>query len=242
DWDDDPYPNVRGALAPEYAELAPEEIDALFERTFGPAVTAEDAEDIFGSVKTLASGGGHTVSHVAQKAAPVAMSAVPGAAQGAMAGAALGPLGMVGGAVLGGAGSALAGQKGPAGTIGKVLGTGIGLAGTVAGGPVGILGGPLGQRVIGAGTALVSGAVRTQRGPVGQLQQVIQGVPAAGHLLNLLSRPEVLQALQAMTLSPIGKPSVPVAGPPVPVGAFTNLLSQLANQAQAEFIRSAGPH
>jgi hypothetical protein len=32
-----------------------------------------------------------------------------------------------------------------------------------------------------------------------------------------------------------------VAGTPVPIGAFTNLLSQLANQAQAEFTTSAGP-
>jgi hypothetical protein len=71
---------------------------------------------------------------------------------------------------------------------------------------------------------------------------VIQGVPAAGQLLNaLFSRPEVLDALKAMMLSPIGRPSVPVAGTPVPVGAFTNLLGQLANQAQAEFTTYAGP-
>src|SRR5262245_58914275 len=113
DWYGDPYPDVRAALAPEYAKLAPEEIDALFERTFGPAVAAEDVEDIFGSIGKFAGDVGHTVSNVAKKAAPVAMSVLPGVAQGAMAGAALGPLGMLGGAVLGGAGSALAGQKGP---------------------------------------------------------------------------------------------------------------------------------
>jgi len=253
DWErcDDPYPILREALAPEHAALAPEQIDALFERTFGPAITAEDVEDIFGSIGKFASDVGHAVSHVAQRAAPFVKSALPGVAQGAMAGAALGPVGMLGGAVLGGAGSALAGQKGPAGTMGKVLGSGIGLAGSLAGSG-GIVGG-LAKGGVGGLGGVARGALGAvaQRG-LGALGPTVTGVapavatdligaPAAGQLLNLLGKPEVMQALQAMLLSPIGRPTVPVAGTPVALAAFTNLLGLLANQAQAQFTASAAP-
>jgi hypothetical protein len=219
---------LREALAPEHAALAPEQIDALFERTFGPAITAEDVEDIFGSIGKFASDVGHAVSHVAQRAAPVVKSALPGVAQGAMAGAALGPVGMLGGAVLGGAGSALAGQKGPAGTMGKILGTGIGLAGSLAGAG-GIVGG------------LAKGGIGRIGGIAPAAAGGLVGAPAAGQLLNVLGKPEVMQALQAMLLTPIGRPTVSVAGTAVPVGAFTNLLGLLANQAQAQFAASAAP-
>jgi hypothetical protein len=185
----DTYPTLRHALAPHYAELAPEQLDALFKRTFGVTVTAEDLEEIFDSIEKFASDVGQTVSNVAKKAPPAAMNALPGAAQVTM---------------LGGAESTSAGQKGPVGRA--VAGT---IPGTIE--------------------------------PGGQHTQLLLGVPAAGHLLYILSQPEVFHALQAMTLSPIGRPSVPVAGTLVPVRAFTSLLSQLANQAQAEFITSIAP-
>jgi hypothetical protein len=191
----DPYPTLRNALAPEYAELGAKKVDALFERTFGKAVTAEDVEEIFGSIEKFARDVGQTVSNVAKKAAPFAMN-VLSATQGVLAGAALGPLG-----ILGVARSASAGQEGPA-------------------------------------EQAVAGSVPSMLGPSGQLTHVLLGVPAAGYLLNILSRPEVLHAFEAMALSPLGRPSVAVAGTQVPVGAFTSLLTQLANQAEAEFIAS----
>jgi hypothetical protein len=48
-------------------------------------------------------------------------------------------------------------------------------------------------------------------------------------------RPEMLQALMAMLLGQAGRQNIPVGNTPVPVGAFTNLLGVLANQAAAEY-------
>jgi hypothetical protein len=224
--DEDPYPNLREALAPEYAEFEPEQIEVIIERTFGPAIAAEDVEDIFGSIGQFAGNVGRTVSHVAQGAAPVVASTLPGVAQGAMAGAALGPLGMLSGAALGGAGAALSRNgKGPARTAGSVFNTGVGIAG-----PLGPAGG-IAQGALGRGVASAVGAL-----PAGAT-----GTPSAGQFLSLLSRPEVLLALQAMMLSPIGRATVPVAGTDVEVGAVTNLLGQILSQAQAQFAASAGP-
>jgi hypothetical protein len=64
----------------------------------------------------------------------------------------------------------------------------------------------------------------------------LAGFPAAGQLMSLISRPEVLQALLAMLMGQAGQRSVPVGpqGTPVGVGAITNLLGTLANQASLE--------
>lgn len=292
----DPFPHLRESLAPEYAELAPEQIEDLIEQTFGPEISAEQFEEIFGAIGRAARDVGRAVGGVArdvgqfaQKAAPVVGGVLPGIAQGAMAGSALGPFGMLGGAILGGAGSALAQHgKGPLRDIGKAVGTGLNVAGMISpagrmggvvsglakGGLGGLLQGGLGalgggggaggvlQGILGGGgagglgqvaqTALgalggpagaVGGAPATgiaQTGP-GALDRLGRGTPAAGQLINLLGSREMKRALQAMMLSPIGRQSVPVAGTPVPVGAFANLLGTVANQAQAEFNAMLGP-
>ena len=54
--------------------------------------------------------------------------------------------------------------------------------------------------------------------------------PAALQLLAALLRPEVIQALGAMSLGAAGVPQVPVAGQQVPIAAFANLLSTMAGQ------------
>jgi len=141
----DPYPTLRHALAPEYAELGAEKLEALFDRIFGKAVTAEDVEEIFDSIEKFASEVRQAVSNVATKAAPFAMNALSSAPQSAM---------------FDSAGSASAGQKG---RVGQVL----------------------------------AGAMPGTIGPGGRRTQVLVGVPAAGRLLYILSRPEVLHALQA---------------------------------------------
>jgi hypothetical protein len=63
----------------------------------------------------------------------------------------------------------------------------------------------------------------------------VPAVPAAGQLLSVLFRPELLQALLAMTLGGAGRSDVPVGTISVPLGAFTNLISVLANQAAAQY-------
>jgi len=53
--------------------------------------------------------------------------------------------------------------------------------------------------------------------------------------MQTIFRPETLQALMAMLMGQAGRQIIPVGGTPVPVGAFTNLLSVLANQAAEEY-------
>lgn len=116
------------------------------------------------------------------------------------------------------------------------------LVGTVFGGPLGgMLGGVAGQAL----GSLVPG----QRPAPGHPQpaipqpgqpmpaapgQVPGGSPAAGQLLQMIFRPETLQALISMLLGQAGRPSVPVGNTQVANGGFANLLSVLANQAAAE--------
>lgn len=204
----DPYPHLREALAPRYADQSPEAIEALVEHTWGPDVSAADLEsllefDLGGALSSI----GRTVANVASQAAPVLARAAPGALQGAMSGAALGPWGALGGALLGGVGSALQGPA-PSGAA-RPPGPSMPSLPLPGAGGIGL---PLGG-----------------------------GSPAAGQLLGLLGRPEVLQALTAMMMGPAGRSSIPV-GPgntSVPIGAFGNLLGMLGTRASAEYNRFA---
>ena len=146
----DPYPTVRHVLAPSTPSSARRSWTHSSRGFSVRLVTAEDVEEIFGSIEKFACDVGQTVSDVAKKAAPVVKNATPRATQGALVGAALGPLGM-----LGVAQTALAGQEGQ-----------------------------VGQQVAGSSPSMI--------GPDRQLKPVMLGVPAAGHLLNILSRPEML--------------------------------------------------
>ena len=108
------------------------------------------------------------------------------------------------------------------------------VVGTAFGGPLGAtLGGTLGSL---AGKA-VGGAAGPgpRRGRPGlAAAPAAGGSPAAGQLLALLNRPEIIQALMAMLMGPAGRSHVPVGGTAVPVGAVANLVGTLANQAAAE--------
>jgi hypothetical protein len=133
--------------------------------------------------------------------------------------------------------------------LGKVAKTALPVAttalGTAFGGPVGgMLGGAAGQAISGA----IGGAKKGRRpsgrrilaglakgiGPAGGLSGGAKG-GAAAQLLRTISRPDALRALGSMALGPAGKRHTPVAGVPVPVSAFANLLGVLANQAAGEF-------
>jgi len=116
--------------------------------------------------------------------------------------------------------------------------------GTAFGGPAGAaLGGTLGKLAGGAISKATaprpSSAPRAAPGP--QTPQPPPGAsPAAGQLMQTMFRPETLQALMSMLMGQLGRSNVKVGSTPVPVGAFTNLLGVLANQAQAEY-NSANP-
>src|SRR5262245_4662694 len=93
--EDDPYPNIRSHLAPDYASLPAEGVEALLHRN---GIRAEAMEGFFSDV-------GHAFSSAAKAVAPVVTKALPGVISGATTGCALGPWGCLGGAVVGGLGS-----------------------------------------------------------------------------------------------------------------------------------------
>lgn len=128
-------------------------------------------------------------------------------------------------------------------TILPIAGTAIG---TAFGGPLGgALGGTLGQLAGGA----IGAAAGPRPGPrppaaprpaprlspPAALPAAPVGTsPAAATLLQLLSRPEVLQGLLSMAMGRMGARAVPVGRTPVPPAAFANLLSTLAARTAAE--------
>ncbi|HEU4364169.1 MAG TPA: hypothetical protein VFT13_01755 [Candidatus Krumholzibacteria bacterium] len=174
--------NLREILSSEYADLSDDQIEAALDGVLGEGA-AENLEGFWKQAKNI----GGTLGKYAQ-------GALPGVIQGATAGAALGPMGIVGGALSGGAISVAqqATAKRPPATPRR------------------------------------AGAATTSAAPLPN------GSAAAGQLLQLLSRPEIVQSLLAMAMGAAGKPSVRVGQTPVPVGAVTNLLGALANQASVE--------
>jgi hypothetical protein len=134
-------------------------------------------------------------------------------------------------------------------TVLPVVGT---VAGTAFGGPVGAaLGGTLGKLAGGAVQGATAGRKPRLPKPAALAKKALAGAkavagavapagsPAAAQLLGVLNRPEILQSLMAMIMGPAGRPNVPVGGNPVPVGAFANLIGNLANQAAAEYNATA---
>jgi hypothetical protein len=176
----DDYRSLRALLAPEYASLPAEVLELYLEQHVGadhPAHLAEFCE---------------SAQVAGQDLARVAQTVLPGAVQGALAGAALGPVGMIGGAALGALGKAAAAQE------------------------------PAAPATAPASTTAT-------------------GVPAAAQLIATLLRPETLQALMAMVMGEAGRTHVQVGATPVPLGAFTNLIQNLAGEAAVQYHRSYGP-
>ena len=185
----DPYPELRGVLAPELAGLPAEEIESAIDALYGGEISAEELESFWKGL-----------GKVAQTALPVATTAL-GTAFG-------GPLGgMLGGAVGKAASGAIGGAMRPGPRRGR------------------------GRRIL-AGLAPALGGLAPALGAGGLAGGATGG--AAGQLLRTISRPETLKALGSMALGPAGKRQMNVAGMPVPVASFANLLGVLANQAAAE--------
>lgn len=243
------FRSLRRVLAPEYSTLPSLELAAIMERRFGAGSAEyydEYVEGIFDDVGRFFSRNAPGIARIGG-----------GIAQGALAGSALGLPGIIAGAAAGGAGAGLshygrgpvrdvgqalsgvtniAGQFSPAGQVGNMIGSGIsGLAGgrgpsTPRGGSA-ILSGASTQTA-----RLGSSGQSAARSPVNPATTTFGGSGAAGQLLSLLQRPEVLQALSSMVLGSAGRGTVAVGSSqtPVPVGAIANLIGTLANQAAAE--------
>jgi hypothetical protein len=99
------------------------------------------------------------------------------------------------------------------------------LTGFMSGGPVGA--------VAGAAMGGASAYLKPGAGAPGANAASGGGAanPAALQLLAAILRPEVLQALGAMSAGTSGAQQISVAGQPVPVAAFANMLASVAGQA-----------
>jgi hypothetical protein len=225
------YPCLREVLAPEYADLPAGEIESLVDERLGLGLTADDYEGIFDNILSAAKSVGGAIGNVGNQASPYVGPALQGAASGAMAGSALGPWGMLGGALLGATGGALSKSTGTAQDVGGVINKGIGIAGSLSG--PGGLSGLLGSTPTPVPATAPSPGVAPAPAPIPGVAAPIGGA-AAGQLLNLFAQPQMLQALMAMMLGPLGTQSVQVGKTPVPVGAFSNLVGTLANRASTE--------
>jgi hypothetical protein len=197
-----------------------------------------------GAVSGLASG---------RNGAGAAINALGGLVGGRAGSAAAGALGALAsgrgiqGAALGALGSIAGGAGGGRGLPGAALGALGSLAGgRGASGRGGAAMNALGALTGGSGSAL--GALGALAGggksgsPLGALTSLFGGTSAAGQLQSLLQRPETQRALAAINLGPLGRPSIPTGSgrTPIPVGAITNLIGQLSNQAAAEAAAFAG--
>lgn len=244
----DAYPHLRQVLAPELALLPGAHLQAYMAEQFGEGAAEhydEMLEGIFDDV-------GRALS----KAAPVVANVAGGVARGAMSGSALGLPGIIGGAVLGGAGTAMSSYgKGPLRQAGNMMNMGVntvgqftpmGRAGQAVGATVsGLARGGFrpaafarqGRQLLGSALGSVTGGAAGGGGAAGQaLGGLLGSGGAASSLASVIGRPEVRQALMALQLGNAGRRTVPVgnAGTPVPTTAIAGLLQNLAGSAVAE--------
>jgi hypothetical protein len=234
------YPTLREGLSPAYAAFSDEEIDGLVEQFYGPGVSAADLEGFFDDLKRGFAKVGGAVK-----------TALPGMAQGAMAGSALGPWGMLAGAVAGGAGSALSRSRNPTlSGIGRGIGTATNLAssfrgGGAAGGIGQLLQGGLSQLGGRGGAGSLGGIANLSKSQLGGRpgamvpgQGPAQGPSppgaSANALLGMLARPEVGQALTAALMPGLGRQSVQVGQQQVGVQSILSALGNLAGRAASE--------
>jgi hypothetical protein len=260
------YPRLRASLAPEYAEIDDEQLDALVAEIYGPGVSAEDIESLWRDVGRGFQNVARGVGRVAQQAAPVVAGALPSIAQGAMTGATVGgPWGALAGAVAGGVGGVMSQSKNRTlRSVGGAIGGATQLAGNLTGGGalrglagVGLGGGTaglIGQLAGGARALPPAGAAQLARrmarrptparlaGLPAQLGGALGGAGgSANALLGMLARPETLRALSASALGGFGRQQVPLGGQSVPVQSILGALGTLAGRAAAES-EAAGEH
>lgn len=138
------------------------------------------------------------------------------------------------------------------GKVGGIVGPALPAVGTAVGA---VYGGPAGAAIGRTGGLAAAGALGGTQRPgqpppapqtpppgIQPAAQIPGAPPAADQLLRVICHPETLKALIIMLLAQAGvgqagARDVPVgpANTPVPPGAFTNMISTLANQASAEY-------
>jgi hypothetical protein len=203
------FPYLRQCLAPRWAEADSALIESYVDGRFGPGAAVY--------YDSMLEGFFDDIGKALGAAAPVIANVAGGVARGAMSGSSLGLPGIIGGALVGGAGTALSSYgHGTARDIGNVLNTGTQFASQLT--PMGQLGNQVGSTISGLGTGPMTGQ---------------RALGAAGQLASALGRPEVQQALVAMQMGQAGRTTVPVgnAGTPVPTAAVAGMVQNLAAQA-----------
>lgn len=243
----DGYPYLRQCLAPQFADADAEAIESYMDQRFGPGAAEHYDAYLEGFFDDL----GRTF----QRVAPMVANVAGGVARGAMAGSSLGLPGIIGGALVGGTGTALSSYgQGSLRDVGNVLNTGTKIASQFS--PLGRVGDQVGSAVSGLGQGPITPQGLLQQGgqvlsSVGQPGVGGQAAPAlaalggmlgqggggaAGQLTSLLGRPEVQQALMALIMGAAGRRTVPVGGAqtPVPTTAIAGLLQNLSAQAVSE--------
>lgn len=221
----DPYPWVRSAVRDEYAEMSAEDLETVLARE---GIDAAAMEGFFDDVGSFIKKAAPVVGQVAQRA-------LPGIVSGATTGAALGPWGALGGALIGGVTSAISSGGRPGGAAAPAR---------AGGGPLGAIAGAAAPALAGlAGGAGPLGAIASAAGPALAGLAGGGGGNVAGTLLNVLRDPQVMHSLMSLALGSAGRQTVPVGASqtPVPTSAVANLIGQLGSRAFAQAEAVAEP-
>lgn len=183
----DPYPTIRGLLAPEYRDLSAEQLDALMRRSFG--TPADDAEGFFDD---LARGASQAFSAVGKHLPAIAQTALPiaGGVVGTVFG---GPLGGMVGSQLGQLAGGAIGQIGKPNAGRNIARSALGAVGNLAGGVLGGGapggGGPAAGQLLGLlnRPEITRGLMSMAMGQIGRSSVPIGGVPVpVGAIANLI--------------------------------------------------------
>jgi hypothetical protein len=204
------FPAVRRVMGSERHRLDDDALEAILAELF-PGSDPEDVEDFMGSLQRFG-----------RQAAPVAQRALPGAISGATQGAAVaGPWGALAGAVGGGAASALSGARPSA------PGRAAPPARPPSASPTAAAGGTPPPALAAQQPAVLAEPPPHAAGQPPPASPVA-ATAAAAQLLALLSRPETMQALQALLLPGLGRSTVQVGPGEVPPAAFANAIAETA--------------
>ncbi len=218
------YPHLRNILSEELASLPTVQLEEAVEPMLGN-MTIEEYEDFLSSLSKY----GKQVGNVLTRAAPGALS---GAVQGATMGSAMGPYGALIGGALGAVGGGLQSYQ-ASGQQARTNQSPAGQQPTVRQTVVRPSVQPAVTNLNQATFAPASGGLN--RNPVSQpLPGAVLPGSAAAQLLAVLSRPETLQAILSMMMSQAGRSNVQVGQTQVPVAAFSNMISTLAQRSSAQ--------
>lgn len=231
------YPLLRASLAPQYANLPPQQLNELVRSIYGQQATAEDVEGLFDDIGRGFKNAARGVGQFAQRAAPAVMRALPSVATGAASGAAFGPWGALIGAGAGLAGGLLSQSSNRTARQvgGAIHGVG-GLVSSVRGGGAGGAAGSLASIASGA----LGGTATGQRALGGMQAARAGGGGASNMLAGLLARPELAQSLFASLMGGAGRQNVSVGGQQVPVSQMLSALSNVAGRAAHEAAEAEG--